>query len=314
MASDIHRKRTGRGLKVSEEIVVKEEMYEEMEDDMPRYYKSLAAHLKTDSPELNHRVSAYIASQTAMATMAKYNAINRMFSEVFPQAASYSQQTHDSHYMSPLMKHGHSSPSITGSASSPASRNPSTSTQSHSSIANSPLPNISPSHTPCAVSAPTPNLSPATISTDVTESAGTLYQAPQSAFTNIPLDPQLVQQSTCSFTSELSNEVKMMAKVDMTDPMAMHFFGDSTPTAFPMPDGNAERFSPMYQLEPGGSDSYGLLKPPNEYSAGYFSPVDGPTDFQEGPSPNSFSQFGIPGCGDSGIEGWESFVDYDTEQ
>ncbi|KAF2968197.1 hypothetical protein GQX73_g5391 [Xylaria multiplex] len=314
MASDIHKKRTGRGLKVSEEIVLKEEMYEEMEDDMPRSYQALAAHLQTDSPELNHRVSAYIASQTAMATMVKYNEIGRMFSEAFPRAASYSQQTPESHYMSPLMNHRNSTPSLTGTASSSVNRNLSTSAQSHSSIADSSGSNMSPDQTPSAVSAPTPDLSPATVSTDTTESASTLYQVPQSAFSNLPLDPQLVQQCTSSFTSELSNEVKMMANIDMNDPMAMHFLGEGTPTVFPTLDENAGGIPSLYQLDAGGVDGQELLKSPNEYYDACFPPIEAPRDFQDAPSPHSFSQLGTPGCSGSGIEGWESFVDYDTEQ
>ncbi|KAI0414306.1 hypothetical protein F5X98DRAFT_255758 [Xylaria grammica] len=313
MASDIHRKRTGRGLKVSEEIVLKEEMYEEMEDDMPRSYKSLTAHLKTDSPELNHRVSAYIASQTAMATMVKYNEINKMFSEAFPRAASFSQQPHDSNYISSLMNHRHSSPSVTGSVSAPGSRNLSISAQSHSAAADSPMPNLSPDQTPSDASAPTPDLSPVTTSADTMDSTGTPYQTPQSAFPNLPLDPQLLQQSTSSFTSELPTEVKMMANIDINDPMAVHYLGDGTAAALPMFDDNTGSFPSFYQFDFGEMDGNDLLKSSNEYHGALFPPL-GSTDFQEGPAPNSFNHFGTPGGGGLGTEGWESFVDYDTEQ
>ncbi|KAI1429048.1 hypothetical protein F5Y12DRAFT_710602 [Xylaria sp. FL1777] len=312
MASDIHRKRTGRGLKVSEEIVLKEEMYEEMEDDMPRSYKSLAVHLQTDSPELNHRVSAYIASQTAMATMAKYNEVNKMFSEAFPQAANYSQQTHNSLYMSPLMNNHHNSSSVPDSASS-VSRNRTVSTHSHSSGTDTSVPNVSPNTTPPAVSAPTPDLSPTTTSTDATESASTPYQITQPGFPNLPLDPQLAQQSTSSFTSELPNEVKMMANIDMSDPMAMHFFGDGTASSYSMPD-EYDGVSSLHQFNRHELESQDPLKSSNEYYESFFPPLDVQTDFNERPSPNNFAHFGTPGCGGPGIEGWESFVDFDTEQ
>ncbi|KAI0909584.1 hypothetical protein F4823DRAFT_421146 [Ustulina deusta] len=314
MASDIHRKRTGRGLKVSEDIVLKEEMYEEMDDDMPRSYKALAVHLQTDSPELNHRVSAYIASQTAMATMAKYNEINKMFSEAFPRAASYSQQTQDSIYMSPLMSNHHSSLSLPQSAASSTSRNHSVSTQSHPPIAGDSMPNVSPGHTPSAVSAPTPDLSPTTTSTDATEPASAPYQIPQSAFPNPPLDPQLAQTSTSSFTSELPNEVKMMANIDMSDPMAIHFLGDGTSPAFSIPDEYGGGVPSLHPFNPNELDSHDRPKSSNGYYEAFLPPLDAPADFNEGLSPNSFTQFCTSGCSGPGIEGWESFVDFDTEQ
>ncbi|KAI1350398.1 hypothetical protein F5Y01DRAFT_157377 [Xylaria sp. FL0043] len=313
MASDIHRKRTGRGLKVSEEIVLKEEMYEEMEDDMPRSYKSLAAHLQTDSPELNHRVSAYIASQTAMATMAKYNEINKMFSEAFPRAASFSQQAHNSLYMSPLMNSHHPLPPHQDSATASISRHHSMSAQSHASVADSSLPTLSPDHTPSVVSAPTPDLSPTATSADATEPAGTPYQMPQSAFPSLPIDPQLAQPSTSSFTSELPNEVKMMANIDMSDPMAMYFYGDSTTPAFSMPEEYGS-VSSVHQFNHHDKSNHDYLRTPSDYYEAFLSPLTSPTDFSEGPSPNGFSQFSTPGCSGPGIEGWESFVDFDTEQ
>ncbi|KAI0974666.1 hypothetical protein F4678DRAFT_347398 [Xylaria arbuscula] len=315
MASDIHRKRTGRALKVSEEIVLKEEMYEEMEDDMPRSYKNLvAAHIQTESPELNHRVSAYIASQTAMATMAKYNEINKMFSEAFPQAANYSQQTQNSLYMSPLVN-SHRSSSHQDSVAPSTSRHHSMSAHSHrSSMADNSIPSLSPDHTPSAISVPTPDLSPATTSTDATELVDTPYQMTQSAFPSLPLDPQLAQQPGSSFTSELPTEVKMMANIDMSDPMAMHLLGDNMSPSFSMPDEYGGVLS-MSQLNVQESDSHDRQKSSNQFYESYFPSLDAQADFSELP-PNNFAHFGAPGCGGPGpgIEAWESFVDFDTEQ
>lgn len=287
-------------------------MYEEMEEEMPRHYKSLAAHLRTDSPELNHRVSAYIASQTAMATMAKYNEINKMFSEAFPRASSFSQPSQHSHYMSPLVTGHHRSPSLPSIPSVPTTH--STSTQSHASLADNSMPSLSPDETPSAGFLPTPDLSPATTSTDVTELGGTPYQTPQSDLPTLPLDPHPAQQPTSSFTSELPNEVKMMANIDMTDPMAMHFLGDNTTSAFSMPDEYGRGISSFPQLSLGELDSLDCHKPSTDYYEGIFSPIDAPADFNEGPSPTNFTHFGTPGCGGSGMEGWESFVNFDTEQ
>ncbi|KAJ8127016.1 hypothetical protein O1611_g6621 [Lasiodiplodia mahajangana] len=318
MASDIHRKRTGRGLKVSEEIVLKEEMYEEMEDDMPRSYKYLAAHLQTDSPELNNRVSAYLASQTAMATMAKYNEINKMFSEAFPRAASFSHQTQNSLYMAPLMNKRHSSPSIPVPATSPispTSRHHSISTQSHSSATDRLMSDASLSHTPTTVTAPTPDLSPATTSSDVMDPASTPYQMPQSAFPDLPLDPQLTQQATSSFTSELPNEVKMMANIDVNDPMAIYFSGDGAQSAFAMSDKYCGGVTLMPQLDSGDLDDHSREKPLNEYCETFFPTLDTiPTEYPETIPPDIFGQLGTPGCGGPAADNWESFVDFDTEQ
>lgn len=311
MASDIHRKRTGRGLKVSEEIVLKEEMYEEVEDDMPRPYKYLASHLQTNSPELNHRVSAYIASQTAMANIAKYNEINKMFSEAFPQAASYSQPMQNSHYVSSVMNRRPSSSSLSGSAIPPAGRHPSVSTQSHSSNTDSLMQDTSPGHTPSTVSVATPDLSPDSTSTDAVESAGTPYCVPQSAFADFPLDPQLTLQS--SFTSELPEEVKMMANFDTGDPMA-HYLGDSTPSAFPMLDKYNGSTVCLNQLDSSNLDGYDHPKRPSEYYDGLLLPLDAPNEFQEGPASDSLSRLGTPVYGGLGADGWESFVDFGTEQ
>jgi hypothetical protein len=230
MASEIHRKRTGRGLKVSEEIVQREEMYEEMEEDLPRSYRNLTAHLQTDSPEFNRRVSAYIASQTAMATIAKYNEVNRRFSEAFPQAATYAHQTQDSRYLSPLLKNTPVSPSLPEPTASPTNRKQSISAQSQSSVKDV-MSEASPGQISTTFSAPSPDLSPVVTPTDTVQ-PGMPYHVPEAGFDDLPLDPQLAQDSTSSFTSELPNEVKVMADIDMSDPMAMHFYGNSASSAF----------------------------------------------------------------------------------
>lgn len=230
MASEIHRKRTGRGLKVSEEIVQREEMYEEMEDDLPRSYQNLTAHLQTDSPEFNRRVSAYIASQTAMATIAKYNEVNRRFSEAFPQAATYAHQTQDSRYLAPLLKNTPVSPSLAEPTASPMDRKQSISAQSQSSVKDI-MSDASPGQVSTDLSAPSPDLSPVVTPID-TMKPGIPCHVPQTDFHDLPLDPQLAQDSTSSFTSELPNEVKMMADIDMSDSMATHFFGDDMSSAF----------------------------------------------------------------------------------
>ncbi|RDW67945.1 hypothetical protein BP6252_09341 [Coleophoma cylindrospora] len=76
-ASEIHKKRTGRALKVTEQDVLNEEMYEEEEDDLPYPYRRLMnAQLQTGSPEFNHRLSTYLTNHLAMRTALEQSIAN----------------------------------------------------------------------------------------------------------------------------------------------------------------------------------------------------------------------------------------------
>ncbi|UNI17697.1 hypothetical protein JDV02_004021 [Purpureocillium takamizusanense] len=94
MASDIHKKRTGKGFRITEQIVMKEEMYEEEEDNMPRSFRLLAPHLLTESPDVNHRLQDFVDNRCHMSSLLartneqwrKENEINKMFAASFPHA------------------------------------------------------------------------------------------------------------------------------------------------------------------------------------------------------------------------------------
>ncbi|RYP93182.1 hypothetical protein DL770_000657 [Monosporascus sp. CRB-9-2] len=325
MASEIHRRRTGRGLKVTEEIVLREEMYEEEEDDLPRHYKYLTAHLQTNSPDMNSRVNAYITTQAAMATMARYNEVNRLFSESFPTTQAHQQQLNQSIYMAPFVNTGQFSPSLpdkgTSSPTGASPTNPPQATrrQSHRdsidtrlSIADSVA-----SANKSTASSP-PALSPSSSTTP--ESRNTPYQTPASAFASLQLDPQLAQQTSSSsiFTSELPNEVKQMANIDMSDPMARSFLGY-----------NSSAWSMFTQL-PGGmpkqgvkgfehaDESYGTPDAtedaPNNTETIVFPSLQASVDYLDIPA-GSYSRTGTPGGGGGGGggDGWESFVDFGSE-
>ncbi len=320
MASEIHRKRTGRSLKVSEEIVLKEEMYEEEEDELPRHYRYLTAHLQTNSPDMNNKVNAYITTQAAMATMARYNEVNRLFSESFPTAQGF-----HSMYMAPLMNKGQVSPPLLGrGSSSPAQSTPISPTngpgQSHigsfdrrPSVADSLTSNVS------AISSP-PALSPSSSATP--ESRNTPYQAPASTFpTNLQLDPQLVQQTPSSsasiFTSELSNEVKLMANIDMNDPMAVSFLGGD-PSSWAMfsqfPGETLKQHSGkefQHSDRTNGTPNGFEMPPYTGDTAFLFPSMEASVDRLDVPV-DSHSRIGTPGCG-GGSDTWESFVDFGTE-
>ncbi|OBT67485.1 hypothetical protein VE03_03122 [Pseudogymnoascus sp. 23342-1-I1] len=68
-ASEIHKRRTGRSLRVSEEDVINEEMYEEEEDDLPHQYRCITAHLNSQSTDLNHRFSDYLTNHIGMRSV-----------------------------------------------------------------------------------------------------------------------------------------------------------------------------------------------------------------------------------------------------
>jgi hypothetical protein len=300
MASEIHRRRTGRGLKVSEEIVVKEEMYEEEDDDLPRHYKYLTAHLKTDSSDMNSRVNAYITTHAAMATMARYNEVNRLFSESFPTAMAQQQQLSTSMYMQPLtnMSPFAQPAAAPGSptAASPSQSRPTLSRREGGSKARRASSAVSPTTTSASVASP-PALTPAS---HASASEATLTPDHASAFPALNLDPQLTQQSS-SFTSELPNEIKMMAGIDMNDPMATHFFGGDT-SAWSMfgQEGNSNATSKHQDINLDNLDmSSSDIVSPIEDAAG-----------QLNMSLESYSGFGTPCAGDS----WEAFVDFGSEQ
>ncbi|KAK7402687.1 hypothetical protein QQX98_011551 [Neonectria punicea] len=93
MASQVHKARTGKALRVSEEIVMMDEMYEEEDDGFPRSCHVLGPHLRTSSTDMNSRVDAYLKSRVSMAHMVsaterdwRDNDINRQFARCFPSA------------------------------------------------------------------------------------------------------------------------------------------------------------------------------------------------------------------------------------
>ncbi|CAG8954162.1 hypothetical protein HYFRA_00005781 [Hymenoscyphus fraxineus] len=83
-ASDIHKRRTGRALKVTEQDVLNEEMYEEEDDDMPAHYRRLTAHLQTGSADFNRKLAAYLCTNVAMRSAVE-QAINYSYT---PEAAA----------------------------------------------------------------------------------------------------------------------------------------------------------------------------------------------------------------------------------
>jgi len=69
-ASEIHKRRTGRALRVTEQDVINEEMYEEEDDDLQSQYRRLQAHLGSSADLFNGRLNAWVLSQYGTRQMA----------------------------------------------------------------------------------------------------------------------------------------------------------------------------------------------------------------------------------------------------
>lgn len=65
-ASEIHQKRTGRALRVTEADVLDDEMYEEI-NALPAEYRRLNAHLQMQTPrvDFDRRLLSYLSTQVA---------------------------------------------------------------------------------------------------------------------------------------------------------------------------------------------------------------------------------------------------------
>jgi hypothetical protein len=84
-ASELHRKRTGKGFKITEDIVIKEEMYEEEDDDIsPSIQRFLAGSAGASS--VGPQFSAYLSGELSMRLqwLERERDIDQRFREQFP--------------------------------------------------------------------------------------------------------------------------------------------------------------------------------------------------------------------------------------
>jgi hypothetical protein len=99
-ASEIHKRRTGRSLRVTEQDVINEEMYEEEDDDLPSQYRRLTAHLQTNSTAFNQRLAAYLTGQIgARSAVDQY--LSNSYSQQFSNAQKF--QPNQPMYQNPGM-------------------------------------------------------------------------------------------------------------------------------------------------------------------------------------------------------------------
>ncbi|KAH7110650.1 hypothetical protein B0J13DRAFT_577664 [Dactylonectria estremocensis] len=91
-ASEVHKVRTGKGLCVSRDIVLREEMYEEMDDGFPRSYQLRGPQQRRSSASADSQVSEDPKSPVAMADPVSghdqeshEDEVNREFAQFFPE-------------------------------------------------------------------------------------------------------------------------------------------------------------------------------------------------------------------------------------
>ncbi|KAL2210884.1 hypothetical protein CC79DRAFT_543934 [Sarocladium strictum] len=230
MASEIHKKRTGKSFRITEDIVIKEEMYEEEDDDFPRSYRLLGPHMQTGSSEMNSRLEAFLTNKIAMSQYVarggerweKENEINKLFAASFPNLDAQAK----------ALSQSFSNPNYGGAAQT---REESGAPNTHNSHPQSPLSPVSPTfqHRPQLPvtyqrnDSANSDLSPPALSPGSPTSRATpSFSMPG------PMD---FGGSSSAFTTELPNEARMM-------------FAGMTPTAQD-PYSQASMFDPSLTMD-----------------------------------------------------------------
>ncbi|PSN62901.1 hypothetical protein BS50DRAFT_132385 [Corynespora cassiicola Philippines] len=111
-ASEIHKRRTGRALRVTEQDVANEEMYEEEDDDLPTQYQRLNAHLHTSSLVFNRKLHDYLATQHGVRSM--------YFSQLTQPFYASPHMQNAPHAMGAMQQPGQMAPPQSFNPSSPA--------------------------------------------------------------------------------------------------------------------------------------------------------------------------------------------------
>jgi hypothetical protein len=239
MASEIHKRRTGKAFKISEEIVMKEEMYEEEDEDLPRAYQLLASHLQTQSPDMDYRLNAFLANKVAMASMVaglsdaqwRDSGINRLFRESFPgllpqrdapkptpdqQQQQQQQLLANSRYYAGIQPTFSEMPRSGGNGS----------TSTNLSTMSYQFPDHESRSGSLSGSSSTEISTPNTGEGSVSPLVNSAFTSPI-VNTSMPYTSSEISGSV--FTTELSAEAKMLANIDMTDPLAPGFYNGFDP-------------------------------------------------------------------------------------
>lgn len=77
-ASEVHKRRTGRSLRVTKQDVVNRKIYEEEDDELPIRYQRLTAHLQTQNADFTRRLQTYLVNHVAVRQAVGQAAVDGM--------------------------------------------------------------------------------------------------------------------------------------------------------------------------------------------------------------------------------------------
>ncbi|RFU78277.1 hypothetical protein TARUN_3955 [Trichoderma arundinaceum] len=93
MASEIHKKRTGKGFRITEAIVLKEEMYEEEDCDLPRFaVLGLPGHPGSVTDPQTGDSTSMSDLLASSHQIWRQNEVNTMFDRMFPHANEHARR------------------------------------------------------------------------------------------------------------------------------------------------------------------------------------------------------------------------------
>ncbi len=303
-ASEIHKRRTGRSLRVTEQDVINEEMYEEEDDDLPMQYRRLTAHLQTGSVDFNRRLAAYLTNQVAMRS-AMDQMINNSYAQQYPNAPQFAHNGSRSSFSPPLSggrtaqspmhtqrSAPYPSPHQTG-FTHPHDRSYSTPMPHNHQAATSAPPNANSSLTSPPerrMSTPADTTSPALsrpLKTDDIKPDPDHQRQTQSAMAAMPQPYQPFWQDMGPFTTSLPPESQQMLgpAFDPRDPMtSMLMAGSEQYTSSPYyPWGNMHHTNKFEATTPSFGGMFSTLAPSaleksDSLSAAASKPADGSND------------------------------------
>jgi hypothetical protein len=345
-ASEIHKRRTGRSLRVTEQDVINEEMYEEEDDDLPMQYRRLTAHLQTGNADFNRRLSAYLTNHVAMRS-ALEQSISNSYAQQYPNAPQFANQ--QSMFPSPMLAHQAQqqmmqppqSPSMyrqapypsprpqqQGFQPSPHHRSASIATpqelsaSSHSPVINNDSRRMSMPAVPASTSSPVQNRTPISASSTTPQQKPSF---PQGSFSlqfpqhnQVPYDMSSFDNWNNLFTTALPAETQGLlgSTMNMNDPLSQMMMQGST--ALP---GNFYDFSnqslPPQTTSIGKHQSYpsldGLsstLAPPSQDTLQRPQDYSNTQDFFN-EALNAGSN-GVTPSGTPGLNDWQSYINTDA--
>lgn len=135
MASEIHKKRTGKSFRLTEAIVVQEEMYEEEDDHFRGLSRLLRPHIQTRNAEMNSRFETFLANKVAGSRcvgrggeIREKEMINELFAVRYPDLDAQVKALHqcfsNTNYESGATQHHETPEALSTNVSHPQSPSP----------------------------------------------------------------------------------------------------------------------------------------------------------------------------------------------